>query len=227
MFFFFKRFFYIILYRIFNFAAPQEGESIILDRMFPKKNKGFYIDIGAHHPIRFSITKSLYDRGWKGINIEPNPDSINFFRKYRKRDINLNLALSKSISATYYQFHDPALNTINKRIYTLRNKQGAKFIKKTSIQCKDFSYVHQKYIPKNQEIDLLKIDVEGSELDILRTVNWKVILPKVIICEILDLDIESLTKNKLYKFLRKKNYSLYSKLLQNCIFIHRSFKGSF
>ena len=59
MFFFFKRFFYIILYRIFNFAAPQEGESIILDRMFPKKNKGFYIDIGAHHPIRFSITKSL------------------------------------------------------------------------------------------------------------------------------------------------------------------------
>ena len=64
MFFIFKRFFYIIFYKAFNFVAPQEGENIILERIFAKNNKGFYIDVGSHHPVRFSNTLNFYQKSW-------------------------------------------------------------------------------------------------------------------------------------------------------------------
>ena len=129
--FYIKRYFYIIFYRIFSFIAPQEGENIILERIFAKKSKGFYIDVGAHHPIRFSNTLSLYNRGWSGINIEPNNEVINSFKKLRPRDLNLNMAVShEKNSKDYYLFEDPALNTMDSRIKNLRINQGFKLIKK-------------------------------------------------------------------------------------------------
>ena len=72
----------------------QEGEDILIERMIGKKKKGFYIDIGAHHPYRFSNTYYFYKQGWSGINIEPNVEHFRYFLKHRKRDINLNKGLS-------------------------------------------------------------------------------------------------------------------------------------
>ena len=65
-------------------SYSQEGEDMVLSRIFSDKNKGFYVDVGAHHPIRFSNTYKFYKLGWHGINIEPNPDSFNLFTMYRK-----------------------------------------------------------------------------------------------------------------------------------------------
>jgi hypothetical protein len=60
---------------IFTNSYAQFREDTILDRFF-KKSTGFYIDIGANHPDRFSNTKKFYKKGWSGINIEPNPVSF-------------------------------------------------------------------------------------------------------------------------------------------------------
>ena len=101
-----KRFFYIIFYKAFSFVAPQEGENVILERIFAKKNKGYYIDIGAHHPVRFSNTLNLYQKGWTGINVEPNQETIEIFRKMRSRDLNLNIAVStKKNTCNYYNYN--------------------------------------------------------------------------------------------------------------------------
>ena len=72
-------------------------------------------------------------------------------------------------------------------------------------------------------IDILKIDVEGKELDVLKSNNWEKFIPKVIICELINVDIEKLNKNPVYKLLKSKNYLLYCKLLQNGIFFHKNF----
>ena len=137
---------YVIFYKFLDFGAPQEGENIILNRIFAKKKKGFYVDIGAHHPIRFSNTLSLYKRGWSGINIEPNAKLINYFKKYRPEDKNLNYAISmRKGTKNYYSFQDPALNTLDEKIKNLRMKQGFKIISKTKVNVDTMVNVLNKY----------------------------------------------------------------------------------
>lgn len=224
MFFFVKRFFYIIFYKAFNFVAPQEGENIILERIFAKQYKGLYVDVGAHHPVRFSNTFNLYQKGWTGINIEPNKEVIKVFKKMRPNDINLNVAISTLKNrCNYYEFREPALNTTDIKIVKMREKQGYKYIKKIFVPTQTLSQVFSKYCKKKIFIDLLKIDVEGKELDVLKSNNWQKFKPKVIICELINVDIEKMNKNHIYKFLKSKNYLLYCKLLQNGIFFHKSF----
>ena len=224
MFFFVKRFFYIIFYKAFNFVAPQEGENIILERIFAKQFKGLYVDVGAHHPVRFSNTINLYQKGWTGINIEPNQETIKAFQKMKPKDINLNIAISTiKKSCNYYKFKEPALNTTDIKIVKIRERQGYKCIEKIIVPTQTLSQVLSKYCKKKSIIDILKIDVEGKELDVLKSNNWKKFVPKVIICELINVDIEKLNKNHVYKFLKSKNYLLYCKLLQNGIFFHKSF----
>jgi hypothetical protein len=63
-------------------SYSQEGEDMILNRIFEGKCQGFYVDIGAHHPRRFSNTYFFYKHGWTGINVEPNPDVVRIFTPF-------------------------------------------------------------------------------------------------------------------------------------------------
>lgn len=76
-------------YRYLNKSFAQDGEDLFLMSYFSERKEGFYVDIGAHHPLRFSNTAWAYKIGWHGINVEPNIDAINLFHEYRKRDIEL------------------------------------------------------------------------------------------------------------------------------------------
>src|SRR4051812_17526869 len=77
-------------------SYSQEGEDMVLQSFYEgrKKYKGFYIDVGAHHPYRFSNTLFFYKKGWRGINIEPTPNAVKAFNIFRRRDINLNIGIS-------------------------------------------------------------------------------------------------------------------------------------
>lgn len=64
-----------------------------------------YIDIGCYHPDLFSNTKKLYDKGWGGVNIDANIETINLFNKNRPNDLNLNLAVAETQGEKeYFQF---------------------------------------------------------------------------------------------------------------------------
>ena len=92
-----------------------EGEDMILARIFEGKRDGFYVDVGAHHPKRFSNTYYFYKLGWNGINIDAMPNSMKAFKKERPRDINLELAINETNEKlTYYAFNDSALNGFSK-----------------------------------------------------------------------------------------------------------------
>ena len=64
------------LVRGIQYSFSQEGEDLVLARIFEGKKNGFYVDIGAHHPTRFSNTHYFYRRGWSGINIDAMPGSM-------------------------------------------------------------------------------------------------------------------------------------------------------
>ena len=77
---------------VISFA--QNGEDLRIRRLFPYSERGFYLDVGAAHPVLNSVTKHFYEHGWHGINIEPTQGYSSALVADRARDRNLNVALS-------------------------------------------------------------------------------------------------------------------------------------
>lgn len=204
-----------------NKSWSQEGEDLILNRLFENQQKGFYIDVGAHHPKRYSNTFKFYKKGWNGINIDAMPSSMELFHQCRKRDINLEIGVGKEKEKLeYYIFNDAALNGFSKELSLERNNENNKYnIKSTVyIQVLPLSDILDKYLSKGQYIDFLSIDVEGFDLQVLKSNNWKVYRPKIIIVEIFVKNIEDLSKDETFIFLSNQQYEFVAKTVNSVLF---------
>ncbi len=97
-----------------NPCYGKNGEDLILDRLLEHQLRGFYVDVGAHHPVRFSNTYMFCKRDWRGINIDAMPGSIIKFVRVRPRDINIACGVAcRASKLMYYRLNEPALNTFD------------------------------------------------------------------------------------------------------------------
>ena len=99
----------------FTASYSQMGEDIYLSYLFgPTKNTGKYLDIGSYDPIQYSNTYLLYQRGWTGIAIEPNHSFKKEWRKYRPKDLFINIGISNHEQDLYLAEHKtyPAMNKL-------------------------------------------------------------------------------------------------------------------
>jgi FkbM family methyltransferase len=194
-------------------SYSQEGEDIVLQRIFSQQKTGFYVDVGAHHPMRFSNTYNFYKQGWRGINIEPNPDSFNLFGKYRPKDINVNcgVAIEKS-SLNYYMFDEPALNTFDSEVLKSRIADTPyNHMKTVRIVVAPLAEILKLNTPKDRKIDFLTVDVEGFDLEVLKSNDWVSYRPSWVLVEQLNLgDIESLNF-EIHDYMKSLNYVLFAK----------------
>lgn len=207
-------------------SYSQEGEDIILDKLFGQQAKGFYIDVGAHHPMRFSNTYSFYRRGWCGINIDAMPASMLAFRKSRPRDINLEMAILKERgSLKYYQFNEPALNGFSASLSEQRDGLGSyKVIGVVEMEGLPLGEVLEKYMPATiRQIDFMSVDVEGLDLEVLQSNDWERFRPKVILVELLSSSLSSISSDPVYKFLAGNGYSVFAKAVQTVFFASHEF----
>ena len=180
-------------------------EDQFLKKFFQKKLNGIYVDIGAYHPYRFSNTYLLYLKGWSGLNIDPNKKSIELFNIARPNDTNLNIALGykSKKQLMYYKKDFHPMNTLNK---SFAKRFIDKNIKNKKITISKVDTIFKKYL-KNNKIDLLDIDVEGSEYDIIRSINYKKYKFKLILIEITSFNIKSRrTARKIRTILTKNGY---------------------
>lgn len=198
----------------------QDGEDIILKEFFSGKEKGFYVDIGAHHPLRLSNTYLFYKKGWSGINIDAMPGSMKIFNKKRRRDINLEVAISdKEEILTYYMFDEPGLNGFSKELSIKRDSNTKyKIIGKKEIKTIPLSKILDKYLPPKMKIDFMNIDVEGLDLQVLKSNDWNKYIPEFILIECTETDLRRIQKEPIYLFLTKKGYVLIAKTYRTCIF---------
>ena len=163
----------------------QCGEDLIIDKIIGNKKNGFYIDIGANDPIKFNNTYKFYKKGWTGINIDPNPDSINLLNKLRVNDVNVKCGISnKNKKMKFYIFDDSMFSTFSKKQADVCIKQGKKLEKTIVVPVKKLSEVLDKIIgDKKIEIDFLSIDTEGLDLEVLKSNNWEKYRPRIICFE--------------------------------------------
>ena len=134
------------------------GLDMLADDFFKKKEYGVYIDIGCHQPFLNNNTYRLYKRGWTGINIDLDFNSIDLFNFFRKKDFNVNAAISdKNEDTDLYFFHNrSAINTLSK-------ETGAKAKEIRKIRTRTLNDIIENSPYKNQKINYLSIDVEGMK----------------------------------------------------------------
>lgn len=211
--------------KIFKISFAQTGEDLIVNNIFEYKTNGFYVEIGAFHPFIYSNTNLLHkDLNWKGINIDPNPFSIEKFKKYRPEDINLNIAIANTSEKLKYYYVDDtnSMNSMSEEFLLKRGINPDK-IKNVEIECLPLKNVLDKYLPEGQNVDLFNIDVEGFEIEVLKSNDWEKYKPEVIIMECESDCIDDLNKLETVRFLLNLNYKIISyvysdKNLKNVIF---------
>lgn len=200
----------------------QEAEDLILARYFGRRQFGFYVDVGAHHPERFSNTRLFHLRGWRGINIDAMPGSMKPFKKQRPQDTNLEIGIASVPGhLTYYKYDEPALNGFARNDPEIQsgNPRGPyKLIGTEEVLVRPLAEVLAEYVPTGQKIDLLSIDAEGTDLDVLQSNDWQRFKPECIVIEIEEFEFDTATDNEIYKFLRALGYRAYARSGKSMVF---------
>jgi FkbM family methyltransferase len=156
----------------FGVTWSQGGEDLALRAALKDIDHGRYIDVGAHHPTRFSVTRDLYQCGWSGINIEANPNLISEFERKRKRDVNIWACVGTKHEYTFNIFSEPAISTVSndwKNRFLSEGQSLQSVIQVPGISLEKILEEHSS----GSIFDLLCIDAEGSDLDVLRSANFE------------------------------------------------------
>jgi len=194
---------------------------LILKRFFEsgKSETGFYVDVGAYHPFRFSNTYFFYKKGWRGINIDATPGCMRLFNKIRQRDLNLEYAISESKEALpYYMFKDAALNTFSKELVDNYIKNGHILLREEMIKIYPLSKILDDYLDRGTKIDFMSVDAEGFDLQVLKSNDWDKYRPIVILVESLDFDLVSSDSSEIYEYLTGIGYKLFAKTINTLFF---------
>lgn len=203
--------------RFGSFTYAQHGDDLMILNLFDLMgiHKPSYLDIGAHHPVKLSNTKLLYDRGSNGVNVEANPHLINEFNRHRPEDINICCGVGvNSGSAKFYMYDDcSGLNTFS--LDETKIMSGVMGVKREiELPVKTLDEIIKEYCDGICP-NLLNVDAEGWDYDILSSYDF--ISSPVIIC------VETRRDNadKMLQMLYEKGFVYLIRMGENLFFIRK------
>jgi FkbM family methyltransferase len=204
-------------------SYSQCAEDLIVEFIFksrPFKNKGFYVDVGAHHPRRGSNTYSLYKRGWRGILVDMEPDKVIAARLARPFDVCVQAAVSDRESDA--DLFSPGLFSTKATIdpETALSDGSKGFVKTASVRTKTLTRIlDDNNCPS--DFDFLNIDCEGHDFKVLLGLDLDEYCPSVICIEIWESSegIDALMGTEIHAHLSKNGYVLYSWAVLSAIYL--------
>lgn len=201
-------------------SFSQYGEDRALTPIFQGRKNGFYVDVGAHHPLRYSNTALLHRAGWRGINIDPNPETIALFRARRPRDINLVCGVSDVAGdREYFTFSDPAVNTFDPaQAAQWKGKSWIAYLGARIVPALPLREILSAHLPAGCVIDLLNVDAEGCDLAVLESNDWDRFRPRVVVAESASFRADRPREDTIYSFLFSKSYALIAHMGPSLIF---------
>jgi peptide methionine sulfoxide reductase MsrB len=188
----------------------QHQEDLFINDYFKDQDEGFYLDIGCYHPIKYSNTALLYNRGWKGVNIDMNQTSIDLFNLLRKKDSNICAAISNEAKETiqYFDHLFSAVNTLNKKFSNkVSEKLSSNNQSKKKISTYKFIQIAKEHNIEVKKIDFINIDAEAHDYEVLESIDLNFVKAKLICIEMLD-DSNNLNDQKFKDYLYRYNYNL-------------------
>ena len=198
----------------------QHQEDLFIDNYFKDKKNGFYLDIGCYHPIKYSNTALLFNRGWKGINIDMNQTSIDMFNILRKEDKNICAAISNEskVAIQYLDHQFSPVNSLEKKFSDIASKEiSFRSHLERKIHTYKFSQIIEAQNIKDQQIDFINIDAEAHDFEVLEGIDLDIYKAKLICIEMLDFE-NKINEKKFQDYLIKYNYNLIKIIGPNGIF---------
>lgn len=198
------------------------GVDIMADDFFKKKKHGIFIDVGCHHPFLNNNTNRLYKRGWVGINIDLDFNSIELFNFFRKKDTNIHTAISnKAESKDLFFFHNRS------PINTLSPQLGLKAKEVRKIHTQSLNEIIQNTKFKDKKIDYISIDVEGTELDVLMGFDFNKYKPDLVVLEFIDprikefyqQNINNILNSELNKYMNNNDYNFVNWIHDDLVYV--------
>lgn len=204
-------------------SYSQSGEDLIIEQVFMVlgTKQVTYLDLGANHPTRFSNTYLFYRKGGRGVCVEPDPILQPLFRKWRKRDTLLTCGVGPEQGvAEFYIMTTNTLNTFSKEEAERYQGYGRQRIEKI---------IRLPLLPVNEILqenfvacpNFVSLDVEGLDLQILKSIDFRRWRPEVFCIETLTYT-ENRTERKLdeiIEFMKDQNYMVYGDTYINTIFV--------
>ena len=190
----------------YKISYAQNFEDLLLSGVFRNIENGFYVDVGANHPVHDSVTKVFYDRGWSGINVEPNPKLHAELSQQRPRDVNLMLGLASQPGSLAFRSYD-AFDGMSSFSRDARENISLMYPNATytdsHVEISSLSQILLAHRPSG-EIHFLKIDVEGMELEVLLGNSWKHYRPWMLCIEQTQ---DTARRSAISKFLEEYSYT--------------------
>jgi FkbM family methyltransferase len=167
-------------------SYAQNREDVILKAFFDDNEVGFYVDVGANHPVHESVTKLFYDKGWQGMNIEPTSRLYELLVLTRPRDINVQVGVSDQVSTLQFReyVNGDGLSTFSTEMqkgYEKDDYHFAREYREYQVDVTTLENIFNEYAVT--KIDFMKVDVEGYEYEVLAGNNWEKFRPSVLCIE--------------------------------------------
>jgi hypothetical protein len=218
---FFRKLFLIrklfIIKKAFRHHA-QFAEDISIERHFPKKFKGFFVDVGCFHPVKYNNTYKLYKKGWRGVNIDIDSIKIEGFQIVRPSDTNIARAVSNTPGTLDYWSNGFYSLTGSLDESFAAGKPG--YIKKT-VEADTLTNILSKTKYQGQRIDFLTVDAEGHDYEVLTSLDFEIYQPRLIAVETHKERLEDVQKEQLFQLLDSKGYSMVNWVGLTLLFKHK------
>lgn len=188
-------------------AYGHQGEDAVLQAALKWVEKGTYVDVGAYHPTLYSNTYAFYKKGWRGIVIDPNIDMKPLYTLMRPRDTFVHTAVGeRAEEKPYYMFADGAYNSFDEtRARSWKASRGLDIKEVRTVAFKPLSQIlREQHI---EQIDFLNVDVEGLDLEVLKTHDWS-IPTRVVAIEEDTFNPDKPHESATYAYLQSKGYVL-------------------
>jgi Methyltransferase FkbM domain len=194
----------------FYLSHSQFGEDMLLRAILGDQPCGFYVDLGAHHPVYLSNTHRFYRRGWRGLNVDCIPGSMKLFDIIRPRDINVEavLGMNDGEAATVKLYENVALTTTQ---HITAKGAEAERLREISARTVSLKSLLDRHLPSGQHIDLMSIDLEGSDGPVLRGNDWSRYRPSYLVLEEHG-PYRTVLESALFAFLFNLGYEFLGKL---------------
>lgn len=184
-------------------SYAQVGEDLVLDHYLGEQQNGYYVDIGAYMPMKFSNTYMFYKRGWSGVCVEPNALLAGEFRDVRPRDTFFAEACGEgNLKFRISDEHD-SLSKVGEEGVPVKTRPL------------------REYMAMVPRVDVLSVDAEGMELDILKTNDWNTYRPKMIVVEIIDYKTKK-KNEEVINYLKLQGYGVVCDNSINAIMLERA-----
>lgn len=194
----------------YNISFSKSGDDIQLKKLINKNTPGVYVDIGCWDPVKASNTYFFHLRKWKGICVDPNPELKKLYEQYRPSDTFINCGIGKSDNKlTYYMFKESSMNTFSED-FVEKHKKHLEIAGKKKVPLRTLKDILDDNLKENDRLDFFDIDVEGLDLEVLKTNDWEKYRPKIVLVES-DVSMKEDVVSETTKYLESVDYRLIGK----------------